>query len=98
MARLLLGGLPSDIASQLLQLLELACPGAQLLAQLATLGVLGQLCRNLLALLLHLAQLALPRLSQVLAQLTGLPQPLTQLLIGLLARGAGVHQALLNLG
>ena len=97
MAHLLLGGLPSDIASQLLQLLELARPGAQLLAQLATLGLLGQLCRDLLALLLQLAQLALPRLSQVLAQLTGLPKPLTQLLIGLLARGAGVRQMLLNL-
>ena len=62
MARLLLGGLPSDIASQLLQLLKLACPGAQLLAQLATLGLLGQLGRNLLALPEATARATLGRL------------------------------------
>ena len=54
MARLLLGGLPSDIASQLLQLLELPRPGAQLLAQLSTLRLLGQLRGNLRTLLLQL--------------------------------------------
>ena len=94
---LLLRGLPSDVIGQLLQLLELALPSPQLLAQLRTLRLLGQLRSNLRALLLQLLQLRLPFTGQMLAQLAGLPQLLTQVLAGLLLGGNGLRQVLFNL-